>query len=680
MRLLGKYFWSVLGGLVPIYGMATEPYLLPAYTVSATRMDTPGLEVPFSVSRVDLGEMQSTSMQLSLEESLKGVPGVFVLNPYNFAQDSRIAIRGFGARANFGIRGIRLLVDGIPATTPDGQGSVDGIDLGSAGSMQVIRGPAAALYGAASGGVILIETETGPEIPFVETRWTTGHDGLRQGQLKAGGQQGRIHYLIHATKLDYEGYRKNNQTENERIQGKFVYKVSETSNVTALVNVIDYPLQNDPGGLTLAELRMDPRQARDRNLQFESGESVQQEQFGLVYKTRINEFHALELKSYFIHRDFANKLPFMEGGQVSFERDFFGGGALYRFDGELWKLAVGIDLDLQEDFRKNLDNLDGDPGPSRLNQKERIQSAGMFVSSTYDVSERLTLSAALRHDYVDFEVADRLFEDGDDSGRRKFKQTSPMLGITWKAIPGIAVFANAATAFETPTTTELANPQGGGFNPDLTSQTATNLEAGIKGSSMVGDRWMRFEFAVFKIAIEDALVPFELNTQPGRDFYRNAGKSRRKGVEGVLQWELSPDLMAIFSYTWSDFDYQDFQSSDGNFSGNVLPGIPEHFGNIQLTYRKDPGLFFQWNTRYTGNFYADDANERSIEAYSVTDLRFGWERSLGEWTLEPFLGLNNIFNQNYSANIRINAFGGRYYEPAPKRNAYGGIRVRYQFQ
>jgi len=653
--------------------------VLPTYTTTATRLEQSPLSVPYAVSRINADQLQTASTQLSIDESLQTVPGVFVLNPNNFAQDSRIAIRGFGARANFGIRGIRLLVDGVPATTPDGQGSVDALDLGSAESMQIIRGPASALYGAASGGVILIETESGPATPFIETRWTFGDYGLFQGQFKAGGQVGNLNYLISATSLNFDGYRANSETENGRLNAKFTYDLTATTSLTALVNLIDQPLQNDPGALTLDEARADPSQARQRNVDFDSGETVQQEQIGLVYKQALSDFHAFELKSYYTHRDFANKLPFENGGQVAFERDFFGGGALYRFTGDRFELASGVDFDLQEDARENYDNLSGDRGPLSLQQDERIESLGAFASLTYDLLETLALSAALRQDTLKFEVDDAFIADGDDSGERRFEETSPMLGLIWEAAPGFAVFVSASTSFETPTSTELANPNGGGFNPDLSSQTATNFEVGIKGTRLLNERALRYEITAFQIKIEDALVPFELATAPGRNFYRNAGQSERIGIEAALQIELFEGLTADLSYTWSDFEYKDFDASSGDFSGNKLPGIPEHFGNIQINYRHETGYFLRWNTRFTGKFYADDANAETISAYSVSDLRLGLERTIGHWNLEPFVGINNLFNQTYSANIRINGFGGRYYEPAPGRNVYGGIRIRYGF-
>jgi iron complex outermembrane receptor protein len=653
---------------------------LPIYTVSVPRLQGLNLELPLAMSQINADQIQTASTQLALDESLQTVPGVFVLNPYNFAQDSRIAIRGFGARANFGIRGIRLIVDGIPATTPDGQGSVDGLDLGSAQSVEVLRGPASALYGASSGGVILVETEDGPATPFIETRWTFGEDGLRQTQFKTGGQSGALNYLISATDLEFDGYRAHNETENQRVNAKFRYEFNTDSSLTAIVSVIDFPLQNDPGGLTLEEVRADRAQARQRNVDFDSGESVQQQQLGFIYRQTLDDLHTVELNSYYTHRDFANKLPFEGGGQVGFERDFFGAGALYRFTGDALNVVAGLDYDFQDDARENYDNLNGVRGPLSLRQKEQIRSVGLFVSGRWAFHDRLAASASLRQDWLEFEVNDSFSVDGDDSGSRRFDETSPMLGLSWELTPGWALFANAATSFETPTTTELANPFGGGFNPALESQTAQSFEVGLKGDRLINERRLRYELTAFQIQIEDALVPFELASAPGREFYQNAGESHRTGIEAAVQFELFNNLQFDLSYTWSDFQYKDFEVPGGDFRGNRLPGIPEHFGNVRIDYRYESGFFVRWNTRYTGKLYADDANSETVESYTVSDLRVGIERILGGWTVEPFIGINNLFDEAYNSNVRINAFGARYYEPAPERNIYTGIRIRYAFQ
>ncbi len=656
-----------------------EVVVLPSYTVNTARIQQSDLEVPYAVSQIDQDRLQTASTQLSLDESLQTVPGVYVLNPYNFAQDSRIAIRGFGARANFGIRGVRLVVDGIPATTPDGQGSVDAIDLASAQTMQILRGPASALYGAASGGVILLETEVGPSAPFMETRWTFGEDGLRQSQFKAGGRSGHFNYLVSATDLEFDGYRDRSETESRRVNAKFGYDFNPDSSLSVVVNVVDSPLQNDSGGLTLAEVRADRKQARQRNIDFDGGESIQQEQLGLNYRHAFNDVHAIELKTYYTQRDFGNKLPFIGGGQVVFQRDFFGGGGLYRFSGDSLKFVVGVDYDFQDDARENYDNLSGIRGPLSLQQNEQVESFGVYASARWALNRWLVASAALRQDWIEFTVDDYFLSDGDDTGSRRFDELSPMIGLSWEVSNGLAVFINATTSFETPTSTELANPTGGGFNRGLEPQASTGFELGIKGAQFFNERRIRYELTAFHLQIEDALVPFELADSPGRDFYMNAGESDRTGIEAAIQFEPIENLLVDFSYTWSDFRYTEFSSSDGDFGDNRLPGIPQHYANIQVNYRHENGFFIRWNTRLNGKVYLNDANSDRANAYTVSDLRLGYQHEVGAWTVEPFVGINNVFDQTYYANLRINAFGGRYHEPAPGRNIYSGIRIRYTF-
>ena len=653
---------------------------LPAYSVGVLRAERSMESLPSSIALVNQTTIQDGTLQLTLNEPFQNIPGVFVLNPYNFAQDTRIAIRGFGARSDFGIRGIRLYVDGIPATTPDGQGEVDGIDLGSAERIEILRGPASSLYGAAAGGVILIETESGPPIPFAETRITAGSYGLFQTQAKAGGQWDDLSTLVSGSYLQYDGYRNHSRTEGARFNSKTEYFVQPESKLTLTVSAIDLPQQDDPGGLTLEEARSDPRQARDRNLSFDGGERVSQERVGASWNQNIGAANELIFRTYYTHRDFANKLPFENGGQVTFNRHFPGAALLFRKEEGDFRFRTGFDLDTLQDHRKNYDNLEGTRGDLVLDQEEKVNSLGIFLAPEYSLSETLIASAGLRYDNVQFDVEDNFQSDGNDSGSRTFEQLSPMVGLTWELIPSVNLFTNIAQSFETPTTTELDNPDGGGFNSQLEPQTATNFEIGAKGSVAASPIPMRYDLAFFHIDIKNSLVPFELPESPGREFYRNAGSSKRTGFEGFLEVYPTPELSLAVSYTWSDFQYDNYQTDGESFSGNEIPGIPENFGSFVIEYRKPAGFFVRWTTRIVGSFYADDANDTLIESYTTSDLRLGFEQSFGNWTFSPFLGINNVFDESYFGNIRINAFGGRYYEPAPDRNFYGGLQASYYFE
>ena len=657
-----------------------EPPALPRFVVEATRLERPLPKVATAVSVVQQEAIQQGKWQLTLDESLKGIPGVFVLNPYNYAQDTRIAIRGFGARADFGIRGIRLIIDGIPATTPDGQGEVDGIDLGSAERIEILRGPASAIYGSASGGVVRIRTERGSEVPFLETRWMVGDDDLLQRQIKASGRSANLDYLISGTRFDHEGYRQNSTTEQRRVNAKFGYSFPEGGRLEWTINRSDHPRQDDPGGLTLVEAEADPAQARRQNLRFDAGESVRQDRVGVTYTQTVGTALETRLSGFHTHRRFSNKLPFEAGGQVDLDRRHFGASLV-----SIWKpggveLASGVDLGRQVDARENFDNLEGQRGDKTLDQRERVTGLGSFARAVFQVLPDTDLAAALRYDTVRFEVDDAFLADGDQSGDLLFEAVSPMLGLTRGLGERHTLYANVSTAFETPSTTEFDNPSGGGFNTALESQTSRNFEVGARGRFLLDLIDLDYEVAAFHIDIDDALVPFELAAFPEREFFRNAGRGVRNGLETAIGVEFSDTLKLDLSYTWSDFRYRDFEAPGGDFSGNWIPGIPRHFGDILLQYESREGFFAEVATRVVGDLFADDGNQTKVQDYTTTSLTVGWRKAAGRWELEPFFGIRNLFDEVYFANVRINAFGGRHYEPAPERLVFGGIRIRYAFR
>ncbi|MDZ7735106.1 MAG: TonB-dependent receptor [Gammaproteobacteria bacterium] len=505
---------------------------LGAITVTSPRVEKSLNEVPGAISKVGKDDIQLGQQQLTIDEALKEVPGVFVLNSYNYAQDSRIMIRGFGARADFGIRSIKLYVDGIPSTTPDGQGGVDGIDFGSAASIEVIRGPASSLYGAAAGGVISITTEDGPPVPYAEARYTVGEYDFDKTQLKFGGDNGPLNYTFSASRLHFEGYRDHSKAENVKFNSKVRYDFDSTSSLTAVMNIIDMPIQDDPGALLLSEVAADRRQARARNLQFDGGESVEQQKLGFVYRNEIAPGHEIQLRNYYVMRNLDNKLPFGSpvfpfepGGQIDLDRFFFGGGAQYTFTGDINQFTLGFDVDQQTDDRKEFDNLNGAKGPLSLNQEEDVNSIGIFAFNEQYLTDTLTLSGGIRYDRVRFKVTDKFFNDSaigfppqpdtvlDDSGVIEFEELSPMVGLLWSPHRSINLYSNVSTSFETPTTTEFANPAGGGaaggFNQNLESQTATNYEVGMKG--IVPEWWsLTYNAAVFHIDVKNELVGIEL--------------------------------------------------------------------------------------------------------------------------------------------------------------------------
>jgi len=658
--------------------------------VFATRIPTEITDLPFAAGRVGRDEIQLARQQLGLDEALATIPGLFFQNRYNFAQDLRIAIRGFGARANFGIRGIRIFSDDIPLTLPDGQGSVDAIDLGSAEQIEVIRGPFSAIYGAASGGVINIRTQDGPETPFVSGRLNLGSYGYRQVQAKTGGQNGRWNWLANVSATRLDGYRDHAEYRSDLLNSKFRYEFSDRSRLTLLISAVDQPEAQDPGGLNAVEVAEDRRQAAPRNLLYNAGEALDQQTLGLTWHKEVNANQVLMLRTYHVSRDFSNRLPFSvnsngQGGSVALDRKFAGLGGNYRWttdlDGDLDgapggrtnQFVLGFDYDAQRDLRKRFANNQGTLGRLTTNQDEDVSTSAVFIEDAWYITGKLVLTLGARYDEVDYEVTDRTGSGG--SGQANFTQFSPMAGLLWSLRPGLKFYGNVSQSFDPPTTTELANPEGStGFNQELGSQTATNYELGMKGRLVAG---ARYELALFRIDVKDAIVPFEL-AGSGQSFFENAGRSTHRGLEAALSMDLLPNLTGSVTYTWSDFTFDEFRGVDGAvFDGNAIPGIPEHLFNIDLAWSHSSGFYAGWDVLYAGKFYADNANQVETGDYLISNLRAGYRKAGKHWEISPFVGINNMFDEKYIGNVRLNASFGRYYEPAPERNLYAGVLLRF---
>ena len=487
--------------------------------VTGTRSESEVRDVPASVSRISQEEIQTAQRQLTLDESLGKVPGVFLQNSQNFSQAQRISIRGFGARSAFGIRGIKLIIDGVPATMPDGQGNVDEIDLGSASSIEVLRGPSSSLYGTASGGVINVITEEGPERPFIEGRVSIGEFGFQKYQLKTGGQYNKLNYMISGSLTDLDGYRENSFLDRKSINTKLTYEIEPKGEVSAIINILDIPDMGDPGGLNSTEVASDRGAAAPNNLRFNGGEGRSQQKLGLTYKRMLSENHELLFRNYYTFLDFNNRLPFgggvdeSNGGQVVFDRTYIGGGGQYTYSEDIldvrFRFIAGFDLDSQSDDRQRYVNTDGGiRGELTMDQLEDVFSMGAYVQSEFALLQDLQITMGARYDDVTFEVSDKFLDNlsGDDSGSSNFTKLSPRLGLLWGPAEWVNMFLNLSTAFETPTTTEFANPDGGGFNESLKTQTANNIEIGMKGA--ISARLpVDYELAVFKIDVKNELVP-----------------------------------------------------------------------------------------------------------------------------------------------------------------------------
>ncbi|NRF48552.1 TonB-dependent receptor, partial [Pseudomonas stutzeri] len=560
--LLAGSLSLVSGSLLAQMG---EPLTLDPLWVSSPRAESDWFTLPMAVSAVDEQDHPGEQL-LSLDTLLAPVPGVISQSRYNVAQGMRLSIRGFGSRSSFGVRGVRVLVDGVPLTMPDGQTEMDGLDTSLVERIEVIRGPSSTMYGNAAGGVLAIQTRQPGDSPRTQVEVTGGELGYRRMRAETSGSTGALGALLAVNATQLDGYRSHGTAETNHLTGKLRWQ-GQGGTLGFTLHAIDN-LAEDPGGLTLDQVRADRSQARPQSVQFDSDETVEQQRLSLVWDGKAAGDDTYQLRGYYGQREFSNRLPLRSNGQTAYDRWFAGVGAQRTFHRELagltHQLTVGMDLESQRDDRSRNDNLPGGiTGVLTQRQRETADSRGVFIEDQVNLGDAWLLTAGLRYDSVRLEAKDRYLSDGDASGERNLEDWNYSLGMSRQLDAHHVVYVRYATSFETPTINEMANPTGGGFNPSLGPAKSVNREVGVKGEYP----GLRYEAVFYSMRIEDELVP-EVD---GRTFYTNAGRSSRDGVELSAGWLVGHNWRLTGAWSYNRYRFEQFQGYDGN----RIPGIPQ---------------------------------------------------------------------------------------------------------
>ena len=675
--------------LVPALALADEPVALDAIEVSAPRLERDPLTTPVAFDRVERDQVRRGRESIQLEESLNRVPGFFFQNRYNFAQGQRISTRGFGARAPFGVRGIRIRVDGFPETLPDGQSQVDMIDLDSVSRIETIRGPSSVLYGNATGGVIDVTTLDGGEREAgPQARAEFGSHGYRKFGLSGGEVDGDWRYHVSGSWFTARGYRDQSEVRKGLMNIKATREFGHQRELTGVLSAVSLPLAEDPGGLTRAEVDKDRRQADPGSDALDAGQAVDQQRFGLAWEDGEGFSGDLTARIFYTNRDFEQQLPFPRPDDgfaadslIAFDRDFFGVGIEYRDDFDLvgipTRYIVGADLDRQIDDRTRTEvDSDGNVGAIALDERQQATALGGFFQADLGLTPTVDLTLGARADRIRFRIDDQLAAgDADDSsGNQRFTEPSQTLALGWSWAEEQRLYATGGTSFETPTFTEFAVPGGdGGFNDDIEPAFAVNREIGARGR--LAER-LDYNVALFSVRVKDEIVVRRDDVD--RDFFENAGETRRDGVELGLEHFVSDSLTLTGSYTWADYRFRDFTDFEGNeFDGNRLPGLPRDEVFLEADWRGSE-RFASVELRHVGGVFADNANDEEVDSYNLVNLRVGqdWRSRTGE-RLQAWVGIDNVFAEEYFANIRVNANNDRFFEPAPERTLRAGVELTF---
>lgn len=625
---------------------------------------------PQAISYIDEEQLALLNSPLTLSGYLNNIPSLYLQGSQNFSQDERVSIRGFGAQSSFGIRGIQILVDDIPHTLPDGQSQIDGLDLHNLAYIEVMRGPNSALYGNSSGGVINIKTKS-PDDDQWRLALNKGSFDTHQVQLYGNKHLDDINFGFAVNHIERDGYREHSDFERRSITGHFDWQITPDWYIKLHSQLMDSPTALDPGSLTQIQAATHPQSARDRNVEYQAGEQVKQKKYTLTTRYQLNDNNNINVQLYQYDKEFKNRLPFKHGGQVNLDRNFWGSNVQYATSSFLQSidahLVVGLNYQYQDDFRQRYNNLSGGQrGKLTLAQQELINSSALYSQLTANLTKQWLVNLGARYEQNKIEVTDKFLTDQDQSGQRIWKNSSINVGSSYQLQNDDVIYANISESFQIPTTTELYNPALiGGFNPNLRPEQATNYELGYRGQFNTNHT---YDIAIFTIDIKDALTPFySSNPEVETTFYQNAGELTRQGIEISTQHTLSDEISLTNQYSYSDFKFGLFETPKGDYSHNKQAGIPKHKASSQIMLMPSEDLSFNLNLLYVGDRYVNHSNVESADHYFLATIGVNKTFQLNDAEVKLSLTINNIFKENYDDNIRINAFGQRYYEPAPQQ-------------
>ena len=660
-----------------------------AETVTVTRVDQELAAVPNAVAVVNRDTIEVGQRRSSLDEALRGIPGLFVQNRRNYGLSGGIGLSIRAPEPRFGLRGLAILQDGIPITTADGTTEPGNVDLGSVGRIDVIRGPSSVLYGNSAGGVINLETtfDTSraltirPDIQF-------GSHGYNRQQVRVDAGNTGTQFMGSFSRFETDGFRQNGHAEIT--QANFVLRRELTANteIRGVFNHYDSPFAESPSFLNEADASTDPVRengacvagacmARGIAAARGWGEAAGQGQGGVTLEHRFSDTQRFRVTGWGMWRDLNAVGAFRN---IELGRNGFGFRSEYTGAADAGAVTVdwaaGMDVATQNDDRMEFGQAgDGSSTDLRVSQTEDVVSAGPFAQIGISPHERVRFTGGVRWNYYKFTAGDRLLDNGDQSGDRNMDAVSPSVGVTVAAARNVNLFANVSTAFETPTTVELSNtPTGeGGFNQALEPEDLTSFEFGIRG--LAEPARLRYEVAYYTSNVTNAFVPQQ---RPDDEVYQvNAGETSRNGLEMLLEWVPDSTFSARFAYTYQDFVFDRFTLNGTDFAGFLEPGAPPHRVFAGVTHRAPFGLTSIAQVRWVDEYTLNNANTAYNWAYTVVDLRFAFDGKGGDSDLRPFVGIDNLFGERYNSSTITNAFGGRYYEPSPGREVYVGMTVGF---
>jgi iron complex outermembrane receptor protein len=601
----------------------------------------------------------------TMDELTFTLPGLFISNRENYALGERLTIRGLGWRSQFGVRGIQVILDDIPLTVADGQTIMSMIDPAMVNRIELLRGPSATFWGNSSGGVLHLSTKPRVDAPTVQYRGYGGSFNTIKQELRLNTTLGNARVYGYGSYFETDGFRDHSAARLYRAGLNYERQVGIRSRMIVRTAFTSMPKAQHPGSLTSEDAANTPTAATPSFVNSSAGKTFDQ---GMVSASFIQEFRKgiWDITAHGVYRDVDNPLPF---GYIGLDRAAGGTRSTYEFTTLPFDLNIGAEIKFQQDDRLETDNINGERGGNiDVQQTETVTNGALFGQLNYPISNRFTIGAGLRADWLNFETDDAIGEELE--GSRTFFSLNPSAGLAYR-FDNARWFFNFSTSFESPTTTELVNrPEGGnGFNQDVDPERTIGLETGIQGNKSQFD----YELTLFAMQVEDLLFPFQTE-QDGPTYFRNEGNTRHFGVESTLGLRIHKDLQFNGMFTLLSAKF-----NSGDLDGNELPGVaPIRFGSI-LTYT--PGQHsLSIDSEWVGSYFTNNQNSAENDPYALFNFR--WSANVNQLfeniSVRPFLAVQNILNTRYNTSVAINGFGGRFFEPGADRNFKVGIQVNFR--
>ncbi len=681
---------SMIASLLATHAQAQEaasPQALPEIVVSASRSEQDRFDAPAAIDVVQVDGFTAQSPLVNMSELLGTVPGVQVRERQNYAQDLQISVRGFGTRSTFGVRGVRILIDGIPATMPDGQGQASSASLASASRIEVLRGPMAQLYGNSAGGVLQVFTREPPTKPEASLSLGLGSDNQQLYSLSAGGGNDTLGGVIDVSQYSTDGYRDHSAARRTTINAKVVARPSGDTKITAILNSFDQPLSQDPLGLSRVDFERDPRQVVPGAITFDTRKTISQQQIGLVLEQRLSASDMLNARVYGGTRKVFQTLSFpgdagvQAGGVIDLDRGYGGVGLNWTHETQANGLplnwTVGVEADSLSERRQGFVNDDGTPGALRRDENDHARNTDVFAQIDWTFAPQWRATAGVRTSRVKLSVDDDFIvplNNPDDSGSVEYRQTSPVVGLAWRASDNVNLYANVGKGFETPTLAESAY-RNNATGPNLGLRASTSVQSEIGAKIRSGRH--ELDFAVFNSRSKNEIVQDQ--AMGGRSTFQNVDGVERRGVEASWHGNWNSQLSTSVAYTWLDARFSESFTSNTRTidSGNRLPGTPEHSLYTELQYRWQNAVTTAVEMRAESKSYVDDINSDAAGGYAVFNLRAGYEFNVGSAKTMLFGRIDNVFDRAYAGSVVVNDGNQRFFEPAPGRRLYVGMRTQF---